>query len=179
MQAQQASVRTGYVAGEFLTRTYRLSGEAPLRGEPLLDQLNDVNVQFLTLERMFVSPLHDPAILTGHFRAGEVRKNRVGIIVLKQKRDGLPLREGRYVGPDHVNHDVLFVSAGFEVRGTLSLHRTVHAPNFVRTTTEDFIPVFDATATLASRRDIIFKGGAILVNRLLTEVFAMLATEDA
>ena len=34
---QQAKVRTGYVAGDFMTRTYRISGEVALRGEPLLD----------------------------------------------------------------------------------------------------------------------------------------------
>jgi hypothetical protein len=87
---KQAKVRTGYVAGDFMTRTYRISGEVALRGEPLLDQLNTLNTLFVTLERVYVSPLLDPATLTGNYASAEVRKDHVGIVVLNQARDGLP-----------------------------------------------------------------------------------------
>ncbi len=123
---QQAKVRTGFVAGDFMTRTYRISGELALRGEPMLDQLNNLNTLFLTLERVFVSPLLDPAVLTGNYPIAEVRKDNVGIVVLNQAKDGLPYREGRYVGRDHVNRQLLIVTAGFEVRGSLPLHTSVN-----------------------------------------------------
>ena len=55
MQAQ-ATIRQGYVAGEFLTRTWRVSGEVEVQGQPLLDQLNDHLALFLQVERMFISP---------------------------------------------------------------------------------------------------------------------------
>ncbi len=170
----QASIRQGYVAGEFMTRTYRISGEVELRGVPVLDQLNDHNALFLSLERMFISPLLDPATLTGNFAHGEVGKDSLGIVVLGYWRDGLPQREGRYVGHDHVDREVLVVVAGFEVTGIVRLHPSVNVPNFVRTTPEQFIPVFDARATLTARRNIVFKGGAVLINRGHIEVFAML-----
>jgi hypothetical protein len=171
---QQAKVRTGYVAGDFMTRTYRISGELALHGEPMLDQLNNLNTLFLTLERVFVSPLLDPAILTGNYPMAEVRKDNIGIALLTQMKDGLPYREGRYVGRDHVNRQLLVVAAGFEIQGSLSLHPTVNVPNFVRTTPEEFIPLFNATATLTARREIVFEGGAILLNRREIEVFAVL-----
>lgn len=169
----QASIRKGYVAGEFLTRTYRITGEVALRGTPLLDQLNDLNALFITLERMFISPLLDPATLTGSYASGELRKDRLGIVVLTQMRDGLPHREGQYVGRDHVERRVFTVAAGFEVNGVLRLHPSVNATHFVRTTPEQFIPIFNATATLTSRREIVFQGGAILVNRHRMEVFCL------
>ena len=62
MQSSQANTRSGYTVGEFLTRTYRISGEVASRGEPLLDRLNDHNALFCTLERIFISPLLDPAV---------------------------------------------------------------------------------------------------------------------
>lgn len=170
----QASIRQGYVAGEFMTRTYRISGEVEARGTPILDQLNDLNALFLHLERMFISPLLEPAVLTGNFEQGEVRKDTLGLVVLSQWRDGLPLREGRYVGPDHADREVFVVVSGFEIEGAIRLHKSVNVPNFVRTTPEQFIPIFDAQATLTARRSIVFKGGAILVNRSHIEVFAML-----
>ncbi len=170
---QQAKVRTGYVAGDFMTRTYRISGELVLHGEPLLYQLNNLNTLFLTLERVFVSPLLDPAVLTGNYPVAELRKDNVGIVVLNQGKDGLPYREGRYVGRDHVRRQLLIVTAGFEVRGSLPLHTSVNVPNFVRTTPEDFIPLFDATAVLTANRQLFFEGGAILLNRREIEVFAV------
>jgi hypothetical protein len=173
----QVSIRKGYVAGEFLTRTYRISGEVDLHGLPLLDQLNDINALFITLERMFISPLLDPATLTGHYPAGDVRKDTLGVVVLNQLRDGLPMREGRYIGRDHIDRQALVVVAGFEVLGSIRLHPSVNVPHFVRTTPEDFIPIFNASATLAARRSIVFEGGAILVNRKQVEVFCM--TEGA
>lgn len=173
-QAQgQATIRKGFVGGEFLTRTYRISGEAELRGVPLLDQLNDLNTQFLTLERMYVSPLLDPAVLTGNFPAGEIRKENIGIVALSQFKDGLPQREGRYMGRENVDKPLLIVASGFEVSGVIRLHPSVNLANFVRTTPELFIPVFNATATLAARRDIVFRGGAVLVNRSRIEVFCI------
>jgi hypothetical protein len=173
---RQAKVRTGYVAADFMTRTYRISGEVELRGEPLLDQLNNLNTLFVTLERVFVSPLLDPAVLTGNYPSGEVRKDNVGIVILNQGRDGLPYRQGRYVGRDHVRRQLLLVTAGFEVRGSLPLHPSVNVPNFVRTTPEVFIPLFDATAILTARRELFFEGGAILLNRGEIEVFTVLET---
>ncbi|MBN1565208.1 MAG: hypothetical protein JXA10_15290 [Anaerolineae bacterium] len=170
---QQASVRTGYVAADFMTATYRVSGEVALRGVPLLDQLNDHQALFLTLERVFVSPLLDPAVLTGNYKYAELRKNSIGIVVLTMERDGLPHREGRYKGRDHRDHEVMFVTTGFEIVGSLRLHPSVNIPNFVRTTPEHFIPLFNARATLTGRRDVVFEGGAILLNRNGIEVFAL------
>ena len=170
---QQANIRKGFVAADFMTATYRVSGEAGLRGDPLLDQLNDHQALYISLERVFVSPLLDPAILTGNYNHAELRKNSVGIVILTEEKDGLPYRQGRYKGRDHKDHPVMIVSAGFEVQGVMRLHPTVNIPNFVRTTPEHFVPVFNARATLTSRRDITFEGGAILVNRNQIEVFAM------
>ena len=94
-------------------------------------------------------------------------------MILNQARDGLPYREGRYVGRDHVRRQLLIVTAGFEVRGSLPLHPSVNVPNFVRTTPEDFIPLFDAKAILTANRQITFEGAAILLNRREIEVFSL------
>lgn len=169
----QGQFRKGVVVADFLTDTYRVSGEVALQGTPLIDQLNDLHALFITLERMFISPLLDPAVLTGNYKTGEIRKDRIGLVILSQKRDGLPLREGRYVGRTHMEKGVLIVAAGFEVRGLISVHRSVNVPNFLRTTPEDFILLFDTSATFAAKRDVVYQGAAVLVNRRMIEVFAM------
>jgi hypothetical protein len=169
----QTSIRAGYLSGEFLTRTYRISGEVALQGTPLLDQLNDHMALFIQLERMFVSPLLEPATLTGNYRYGNVRKDKIGLVVLSQMKDGLPRREGQYSGRDYADRHMLIVTSGFEVRGVIRLHRSVDVNNFMRTTPERYVPVFEAIATFTASRDIVFQGGAILVNREQTEVFCL------
>jgi len=178
-QQTQASFRKGFVAGEFLTQTYRFTGEVALRGEPLLDQLNNRSTLFVTLERMFVSPLQDPAAVLSSYPSGELRKERISLVALTQARDGLPRLEGRYTAQELVQRQVLAIAAGFEITGTLRLHPTVIPAQHLRTTPELFIPLFDARAVWSQRRECVFKGGAILVNRGQVEVFAVLEDKDA
>jgi hypothetical protein len=162
------------VGGEFLTRTYRISGEYLIRGEPLLDYLNDIHAFFVQLEKVFISPLLDPAVLVGNYKTANVAKSSVGLVVLSQVKDGMPRREGQYSGRDFIDRKVLIVAAGFEVMGVLRLHPSVDINNFVRTTPEQYIPLFDASATLAARRDVVFKGPIILLNRNEIEVFCQI-----
>ncbi len=169
----QSTIRQGYVSADFINLTYRISGDVSVRAETLLDQLNDHMAFFITVERMFVSPLNDPATLTGNFETGEVRKDRLAMVVLNRSEDGMPQRRGRYEGRDHVDTDVFIVVAGFEVRGRIRQHPTVNIANMLRTTPEMFVPVFDAQATMSARRQIVFQGGAILVNRSQFEVFTV------
>ncbi|HMM28688.1 MAG TPA: hypothetical protein PKD46_10425 [Aggregatilineaceae bacterium] len=167
-------LRQQAVNAEFLTRSYRISGEVSVRSDPLLDQLNDHLALFVHVERVFVSPLLDPATLTGNFRSVEVRKDTLGLVVLKRAEDGLPHRQGRYIGRDHIERPVVTVAAGFEVRGVMSLHPSVNVAELIRTTPEQFVLIFDASATLTARREVVFNGGAILLNRSQIEVFAAL-----
>ena len=167
-------LRQQAVNAEFLTRSYRISGEVSVRSDPLLDQLNDHLALFVHVERVFVSPLLDPATLTGNFRSVEVRKDTLGLVVLKRAEDGLPHRQGRYIGRGHIERPVVTVAAGFEVRGVMSLHPSVNVAELIRTTPEQFVLIFDASATLTARREVVFNGGAILLNRSQIEVFAAL-----
>jgi hypothetical protein len=169
----QANVRKGYVAGEFLTRSWRVSGEVEVQGQPLLDQLNDHLALFLQLERMFISPLSDPAQLVGNYPTGNIRKDNLAVVALKQMQAGLPYRQGQYMGRDHVDRPVVIVVYGIEVRGAIRLHPSVNVSHFVRTTPEQFIPVFDATATIIAHPEIVFTGGAILLNRGQIEWFCL------
>jgi hypothetical protein len=174
ISATPTGFRKGYVGGEFLTSTYRISGEVELRSDLLLDQLNQHMELFLQIERLFISPLRDPATLTGNYAVGHIRKSSLGLVVLNQMKDGLPRREGQYMGRDHVDRQVVILAAGFEVQGFIRLHPSVNVANFIRTTPENFVPVFEATAIYTKQREIVFKGGAILLNRNLFEVFATL-----
>lgn len=170
----QASIRKGYVSGEFLTRTWRVSGEVEIQSQTLLDQLNDHLALFLQVERMYISPLSDPTRLAGNYAAGHIRKDNLALVALTQLQYGLPHRQGQYMGRDHVDRPLVIVVYGIEVRGVIRLHPSVNVSHFIRTTPEHFIPIFNATATLIAHPEIVFTGGAILLNRGQVEWFCLL-----
>jgi hypothetical protein len=161
-----------YLAGEFITRMFRISGEADVQSDPLLDLLNDHLALFIQLERMFISPLHHPAVLVGNYEVGNVRKDRLVMAVLKRESDGLPYRRAQYEGRDHVDRKLVIVTAGFELQGLIRLHPSVNVSHFIRTTSEQFIPLFQAQASLVLDSSTLFKGEAILVNRAQIEAFS-------
>lgn len=78
------------------------------------------------------------------------------------------------MGRDHVDRPVAIVVYGIEVRGVIRLHPSVNVSHFIRTTPEHFIPVFNATARLVAQPEIVFTGGAILLNRGQMEWFCLL-----
>ena len=169
---RQTGLGKDFMPGEYMTRTFRISGEADIRSDPVLDQLNDHMALFIQLERMFISPLLDPAVLVGNYELGNVRKDQLGMVILSREQDGLPYRQSQYVGPNHVDRKLVIVSAGFEIEGIIRLHPSVNVNNFIRTTPEQFLPIFQAEAKMVLHPEVRFQGQAILVNRAQIEVFS-------
>lgn len=171
---RQSSFHKNTISAEFLTQVYRISGDVNIGTEPVLDQLNDHLALFIEVEHMFLSRLNDPAQLTESSSTGQVRKDNTLIVVLNKLEHGLPRRQGQYSGRDHRDRPLLVITNSFEVRGSLRLHPSVKFDDFLRTTPEQFVPLFNARATYVANPDVVFEGGALLVNRAQFEAFSLL-----
>lgn len=169
----KASFRKGFVAADFLSHNYRISGEVDISINPLADILNDALRSYLKLENVYISPIQAPADLKGHYKYGQLRKDNITMAVLHREEDGLPKRQsyGSYLS--QVVHDVFVTVPGFEVRGLLTMSSTLDMEGLLVLSAERFIPISEAVATVSLAPDIQFRGGVILVNRDFVGIFCI------
>lgn len=158
--------RKGIVAAEFLSDSYRISGEVVLKGQPLVDSLNDKMNSFIRAENIYVSPISDPSVFKAHYAVGQLRKDNISLVVLAREEDGVA-RHTLY----HTQHNQpiaynLFATVpGFEVRGGLRVGALTDVDNMLMQSVDRFITIYRANAKVTENPEIEFNGGAILLNR--------------
>ena len=167
-------LRKGYVSAEFLSDSYRISGDVNLRNQPLVDTLNDTNSNFVKVESVYVSPIHDPVVFSAQNQVGQVRKDQMQLVVLPREEDGIAkhtLYTNTATTP--IIYNLFVAMPGFEIRGGLRMNSMTDIENMLVRSVDKFITIYRATAKLLTRPDIQFYGGSILVNRELANMFAV------
>ncbi len=164
--------RKGFVSADFLTESYRISGEVALKNQPLVDMLNDKLTGFIRGENVYVSPVHDPATFTAQGGVGNLRKDRIGLVVLAREEDGQSRHSLYQTQTSQPTTFSLFATMpGFEVRGALRQTSLIDIENMLMQSVDRFITIFRATAKVTSNPELQFTGGAILLNRELATLF--------
>ncbi len=166
--------RKGYVSADFLSGTYRISGDVNLRGMTLVDGLNEKMSTFVRAENVYVSPIDDPAVFTAQYNLGQLRKENIGMVVLTREEDGVA-RHGLYnsMPTQPVLFNLFATLPGFEVRGGLRLTSMVDIENMLMQSIDRFITIYKATATVTNHPEIQFSGGAIVLNLELATLFCI------
>jgi len=166
--------RKGYISADFLTESYRISGDVNLRNQPLVDMLNDVNSHFVRVESVYVSPINDPVVFSAQNPIGQVRKDRILAVVLPREEDGFA-KHTIYsnLGSAPIIYSLFVAMPGFELRGGLRMGSSSDIENMLIRSVDPFITIYRATAKLLSHPDIQFNGGSILVNREMATMFAV------
>jgi hypothetical protein len=161
----RATYRKGYVAADFLTQGYRISGEVRTAVNPMADILNDSLRSYVEIENVYISSIDHPADITGHYAFGQMRKDNIFMAILRRVEDGLPRRQ-TYGNPAEGETQMVFITLpGFEVRGRLSVEAANNLERLLVLAPERFIPIAEAVAVLSSTPAMEFRGGIILVNR--------------
>jgi hypothetical protein len=157
--------RRGWVAVDFFTHSYRISGTVDVRRIPLADQLNDRTTSYLMLEDTYVSPLDRPGDITASYAQAALRKENITMAVLTNKEDGLAKKQsyGSYFGTSLKN--VFITVPQFEVRGFLQVVGKFDLHALLAIGTDRFMPILDGTTFASLWPDIQFDGGVILVNK--------------
>jgi hypothetical protein len=161
----KTSYRKGYLTAEFLSQTYRISGEASLRQGSLLDVLNDVTTIYIRLENVYVSPITDPAIIKGNYPSGQLRKDNLTMVVLAAQEDAQSRRLAPAVKQLPAVYNLFITVPGFEVQGGVKIESAVDVDRMFVSGAERFIPIYNATAVVTTNPGVQFSGGAILINR--------------
>jgi hypothetical protein len=157
--------RRGWVAADFFTHSYRISGSVDVRRLTLADQLNDRTTSYLMLEDAYVSPIDRPGDITASYEMATLRKENVTMAVLTYRDDGLSKKHsyGSYFGMSLKN--VFLTVPQFEVRGFLQIVGKFDLHALLATGTDRFMPLLDGTTFSTLKPEIQFDGGMILVNK--------------
>ncbi len=170
MREQMSSA---WLVGDFFTYRHRLSGRIDVRYNKLAAQLNDPTSSFLELEDAYVSNVERPAEIVASYTSAILRKNNITAVVIANQEDGL-LREQTYGSYFGTYLRKLFITVpSFEATGYMRLSGKMDLRTVLTTGTDAFIPVLDGEMRSAIRPEILFTGGAILVNKDQIGVFCL------
>jgi hypothetical protein len=161
----QERLSTARLIVDFFVHCYRISGRLDVRKSKLADQLNDRTTAFLQLEDVYVSNIEHPAHITASHPTSVLRKQNVTAVVVAQQDDGLPREHsyGSYLG-GYLNRAFITIPF-FEIEGDLRLSGKLDLRAVLATGTDSFVPILDGRMMSSAHPDIVFTGGAILVNR--------------
>ena len=167
-------LRKNILTAEFLSESYRVSGEVSIRDQPLVDQLNDKMSNFVKVENVYLSPVDNPSIFRAQSAHGQIRKDSLCLVVLPREEDGFARHTlYRNLGNAPIGYNLYAAIWGFEVRGGLKVSSQVDVDTMLLQTVDRCITVYRATATLTSHPDMEFAGGSILLNRQLATLFTV------
>jgi len=176
----QVTFRRGFVTADFLAHNYRISGEVNVRSRPLADSLSDPTSDYIDVDNIYVSPIHDPADIKASYPHGSLLKTNVSMVVVAREEDGLSKATtyGDYLGR-YTLRPVFLTMPGFEVRGFLEMAAKGDIRTYMVGHAERFIPLVEAKATVTRNPAIRFEGGMILANRQGVGIICMAEEEES
>ena len=161
----QERLSTTWLVADFFAHSYRVSGRVDVRHSKLADQLNDRTSAFLKLEDAYVSSIERPADITASHLTSVLRKRNVTAVVVVHQEDGLPREHsyGSYFGA--YLRKVFLTIPYFDIEGHLRLSGRLDLRTVLTSGTDDFIFVLDGRMRSSLDPNVMFTGGAILVNK--------------
>jgi hypothetical protein len=169
----QERLSTAWLVADFFTYRHRLSGRVDVRYNKLAGQLNDATTSFLQLEDAYISNVERPADIIASYTSTVLYKQNITSIVVAQQEDGL-MREqtyGSYFGT--YMRKVFLTVPSFEIEGYLRLSGKLDLRTVLTTGTDAFVPIIDGQMRSSLRPDVVFSGGAVLVNKTHIGIFCV------
>ncbi len=171
-------LRSGWLAVDFFTQSYRISGHIDVRRRALFDILNDPTTGFVRLEDAYISPLDRPGEIIATYSATTLVKANLTFAIVPLQEDALSRKQtyGSYLGT--FLQQVFLTVPSFEIVGYLRLSAKVDLRRVLTSETSQFIAVLDGRVRGSIRPDITFTGGGILVNKRHIGAFSISQEEE-
>lgn len=161
----QEQLSTTWLVVDFFVHCYRISGRLNVRQKKLADQLDDRTTAFLELDDVYISNIEHPAHISASYSNSILRKQNITAVVVARQDEGLPREHtyGSYLGT--YLRKVFITIPSFEIEGDLRLSGRLDLRAVLTTGTDAFVTILDGRMTSSAHPDIVFTGGAVLVNR--------------
>jgi hypothetical protein len=152
---------------DIFTDAYRVSGQVAVGGGGIHAELGNPSSDYLELHSAYVSRIHQPGEIVASYTQGAFRKDNINLIVLQDRRDGIPVGAGgvRSVYTRGRPVPVFLTAPSFEIQGEL-FYEGKPTPNAILVQSIGrFQLIFAAKASASLYPDISYSGDLILVNK--------------
>jgi hypothetical protein len=152
------------VVADYFAQGYRVSGAFAAGNRSLSDVIYDISTDFLLLQDAYVSPIMDPARISGHYAQTTLSKASIDFLLTMDPKHGL--RRDQHYTLGSYSFDLYLTVPFFELRGKLHLSGRVFEPRRLLTSDAGhFITLMEVTARCTFEPDVTYQGGAALINR--------------
>ena len=158
---------------DFFSHTHRISTQFLVRGRPLADTLNDHTLSYVELDIAYVSRIDKPGDLVADYTTAILRKDNISFCVVASQIEmavkQVPQAQylSRRARPVFITVPSFEVTGHIDVQGALDLHKMMAIG------VERFMPIYQATATIALLQTVQFSGELILVNKESIQVLCV------
>jgi hypothetical protein len=159
----QRPTQSSQVVADFFAQGYRVSGAFVGGNRSLSDVIYDLNTDYLTVHDAYLSPIMDPAKISGYYAKTTLLKSNMDFVLTMDAKDGLR-RDQRYTLGSH-SFDLCLTVPFFELRGKIHLPGRIFEPRvFLSSEAGRFITLLEVTARCTFNPDVSYQGGAALIN---------------
>jgi hypothetical protein len=160
---------------DIFTDAYRVTGRITVSAGGLVAELANPNSDYLDVEDVYVSRIHEPAKIAVHYSEATFRKSNVNFVVLQDRRDGIPTGtiHGASIYSRGRPMSVFLTVPAFEIQGTVIHEGKPVASAILVQSTGRFQSIFEAHASAHLYPDISYSGDLILVQKERIGIFCL------
>jgi hypothetical protein len=168
------SIRRRMLQVDFFTHAHRLSTQVNVHGQPLSDHLNDSRVSWIELESAYISRIERPGEIIADYTLSALQKQHIAFAMISGSTEGA-IKKVAYTSGFYAkrHHQVFAATGSFEITGHIELMGKFDLHTLIIASTERFIPILNATATISLFPTTHFSAGMILINKDALEVFCI------
>jgi hypothetical protein len=163
-----------FVLSDILTSGYRVVGKIMATSNGAMGMLNDNTHSAMEVNDARLARLHMPTKLVDHFELVRMMKKSVHAVCLARREDLGPQAIVRGGYTSVVEYPVRISTLMFEIEGTMELPGRFDFTTIMTDGSREFIPVFNATLTAILIPSLRVESAAVLVNRKLVDLMALL-----
>jgi len=168
------SITHRMLAADFLTPSYRIVGKISAPNTGLVGVLNDVTTSFMEVLEAKLARIHMPTKLVGEYNVVDLVKSNVFAVCLTRREDVGPQALARGGYQNFFSYPIRVTSQVYELEGKLEWSGRFDFATIMVEGTRDFVPLYDATLTAILIPQLRIESPAILFNRKLVDLLALL-----
>jgi hypothetical protein len=167
----ETGMHGGTLTADFLTQSYRISGQVAVRNRRLINILSDAYSSLLELYDVYISRIAQPGDIVTTYRMAAITKSSITCVVLPTT--SLALSRDQSYTFTRLPYEAFITVPSLEIQGKLMIAGKLELNALLSTSSERFLPIMEASAVVSFYPQISFAGQLLLVNKERIELFCV------